>query len=213
MIKIKVCGMRDHANIEAVASLQPDFMGFIFYRKSKRFVGDSFIMPTLSPSIHNVGIFVNEPTAWIKETANRNAIKHIQLHGNETPSQCEALKNEGFFIIKAFSIASDFNFKDMIPYKSVVDYFLFDTKGDNYGGNGKTFNWEVLTKYDQQVPFFLSGGISLANAESAWNLKNMNIYALDVNSRFEVEPGLKDIPQLNKLFELRGKNSIVSSTN
>jgi phosphoribosylanthranilate isomerase len=205
-VGIKVCGMRDSANIRKVSELNPDYMGFIFYPKSKRYVGDNFVVPEIPNAIIKVGVFVNESTEVISRLAKKFSIDHVQLHGDETPLQCDELKALGFTVIKAFGVSEDFDFDVLGLYKSVCNYFLFDTHGQNYGGTGVSFDWDVLQKYDQEVPFFLSGGLSLANAENALKINGMNIHALDVNSNFEIEPAVKEVAKLDKLFKLRIDN-------
>ncbi len=207
-VAIKVCGMRDATNIGKVSELHSDYMGFIFYPKSKRYVGDDFVVPEIPKTITKVGVFVNESTDVISRLAKKCSMDHVQLHGDETPRQCSGLKALGFTVIKAFGVSEDFDFDVLDSYKNVCNYFLFDTKGKNYGGTGIAFNWDVLQKYDQEVPFFLSGGLSLANAENALNIKDMNIHALDVNSKFEIEPGVKDVAKLDELFKLRKETVI-----
>jgi phosphoribosylanthranilate isomerase len=163
-IAIKICGMRDAENIAAVASLLPQYLGFIFYSKSPRFVGESFDIPSNLPSsIKSVGVFVNESNAVMITKSKALNLDLIQLHGNESPAQCDELKATGLGVIKVFSIDDNFNFDLTAPYREAVDYFLFDTKGKFYGGNAKTFNWNILAKYNQEVPFFLSGGLSPDN--------------------------------------------------
>ena len=122
----------------------------------------------------------------------------IQLHGNENPEFCRNLKMENIEIIKVFSVNDDFNFSSLEPFENVCDYFLFDTKGKLPGGNGITFNWQILEKYKSQKPFFLSGGIGIEEIENIKKL-NLPIYAIDVNSKFEIEPGLKNIEHLKQL--------------
>ena len=191
-IEIKVCGMRDYANIMEIASLSPQYFGFIFYPNSPRFVGSEFrIPPTLPSSIKRVGVFVDESIGNIISKSQWVGFDHVQLHGNESPKQCNTLKKKGLKVIKVFSIDDDFNFDATLPYKKEVDYFLFDTKGKLYGGNAKTFNWNVLTQYDQDIPFFLSGGLSPENVHEINDLKNMNLQALDLNSGVEISPGIK----------------------
>lgn len=200
MIKLKVCGMRDPANILAVAGLRPDYMGFIFYRGSKRFVGVNFRFPSgMSPTIKKVGVFVNQVTQEIVARAGRYKLDFVQLHGGESKEQCRELRHAGLRLIKAFSIHSDFDFEQMKPYKNVVDYFLFDTAGKNFGGSGIAFDWRVLKNYDQQVPFFLSGGISPNQVKKLDILEGMNLHALDVNSGVEREPGIKDVELIKEL--------------
>jgi phosphoribosylanthranilate isomerase len=200
-IALKICGMRDAENIQAVAALSPHYMGFIFYRESPRFVGDDFVMPVLPAAIKKVGVFVNESTEAIRNTATGHGLTLVQLHGHETPEQCRDLKASGLGVIKVFSVGKDFDWSVVQPYKSVADFFLFDTKGKYYGGNARTFDWSLLQQYDQQVPFFLSGGLSPENMSDAARLKNMNLYALDVNSGVEDSAGVKNISKIKTVFE------------
>lgn len=193
-MKIKVCGMKETENIQAIAQLKPDFMGLIFYPKSKRYAGGlSAEAATVSNTINKVGVFVNEEENKIKEYANKYDFKHLQLHGEESPALCECLKKAGYQVIKVFSVGEDFNFSEIKDYKDVADYFLFDTKSESYGGTGKKFNWSVFDKYDNSKGIFLSGGIGPEDVQEIKNLKGLNIYALDINSKFEIEPGLKDV--------------------
>ncbi len=198
--KLKVCGMRDPENILQVAKGHPDYMGFIFYSKSKRYVGDNFkIPPQLDKNIKRVGVFVNESTEKMLELAQIHKLDFIQLHGGEPMSQCVELKQKKLGVIKVFSIEEGFDFLNVAPYKKVVDYFLFDTKSDGYGGAGKIFDWNLLTRYDQEIPFFLSGGLSVVNIQRAKNLVYRNLHAFDVNSGVEILPGLKSIDKLKVL--------------
>lgn len=200
--KLKICGMREAQNISEVASLSPDFMGFIFYKKSKRFVGDDFEIPSGFPKqIKRVGVFVNEETEVILNLAKRHGLDFAQLHGGESVSQCEQLKQKEIGVIKVFSIHSGFDFSEVKPFASCVDYFLFDTRTEGFGGSGKSFDWSVLDRYAMNVPFFLSGGLSLENIGIAMKLKNPGLYALDINSGVEVSPGLKDIKKIQLLKE------------
>ena len=200
-MKLKICGMKDEANIMEVASLKPDYLGFIFYEKSPRYVGDDFALPdTLSPDVLRVGVFVNETSSVILDKVSVYNLDYVQLHGNETPSQCAELGQLGLGIIKVFSVGDDFDFEVTKPYKNVVDYFLFDTKGKHYGGNAFIFNWDLLKQYDQEIPFFLSGGLSPENIQEVSKLNGMNIHALDVNSGVEASPGVKDIDRVKLLI-------------
>ncbi|WP_228450620.1 phosphoribosylanthranilate isomerase [Chryseolinea soli] len=200
-IKLKICGMRDAENIQAVTALSPQYMGFIFYRKSPRFVGDDFVMPAISPGIKKVGVFVNETTENILRIASRYDLTLIQLHGHETPEQCRDLKAKGLSVIKVFSVGEDFDWSTVQPYKSLADFFLFDTKGKYYGGNAQAFDWSLLQKYDQEIPFFLSGGLSPENIDDVDRLKGMNLYALDVNSGVEDSPGVKNASKIESVLE------------
>ncbi|SIT81093.1 phosphoribosylanthranilate isomerase [Pontibacter indicus] len=210
-IKIKVCGMRDPENIRQVAALQPDYMGFIFYEGSKRFC-EGHITPELlaglPAGIQKVGVFVNEATEVIQDTVQKYGLDLVQLHGRETPGQCRELQEAGIKIIKAFSVDDRFVFENTLLYERYCDYFLFDTRGNNYGGNGTVFDWEILKGNFSPIPYFLSGGLNLENLQSK-EFKELRTkpFAIDVNSGFELEPGLKDVEKLKKLFSLiRDKN-------
>lgn len=203
-MKIKVCGMRERNNIEEVVALQPNFIGFIFYEKSPRFVADLLneeYIRSIPQNIKKVGVFVNASPGHIVDTVKKYDLQYAQLHGNELPDMCRSLRQKGINIIKAFSIDENFNFNMLNNYKSFCDMFLFDTKGASPGGNGVSFNWNILSKYDNEKPLFLSGGIGPDNIESVIELsKKIRIYGIDVNSLFETEPGMKDITKLEKLF-------------
>ena len=199
-MKLKVCGMKFTENMQQVAALQPDYLGFIFYEKSKRnFEG---IIPALPKSIKKTGVFVNEYLEILVSLAQEYQLKAIQLHGDEAVSYINELKKHlpKVEIIKVFSIKDSFDFDVLKPYLETVDYFLFDTKGEEKGGNGVHFDWRVLEKYPFQKPFFLSGGIGLEDVEKLQEIlqSNLPIYGLDVNSKFEIEPGKKNIEALKK---------------
>ena len=203
-MKFKVCGMKYQDNIAAVANLQPDYLGFIFYDKSTRnFNG---IIPTLPNTIRKVGVFVNADIDYVLERVEEYSFDFVQLHGNESPNYCELLKEKGLKIIKAFSILDEFNFNRLLPYEDVCEFFLFDTKGTLVGGNGFAFDWEVLKDYPSTKPFFLSGGIGVDQIENinAFSNSKTSKYCqvIDVNSRFEIEPGLKNVEEL-KIFKSR----------
>lgn len=204
-VKLKVCGIKFFHNMKKVAQLKPDYMGFIFYEKSRRYMADTLTpedLKSISKRIQKVGVFVDASLEEVERQATAYRMDLLQLHGNESPEYCAALKEKGFRIIKAFSIGEDsFDFEPLEAYKPHVKYFLFDTKGKQPGGNGTTFDWSLLRKYDQEVRFFLSGGVGMENIDQLKSLKYYNIHAVDVNSRFEVEPGLKDIDKLKELTE------------
>jgi len=218
-MKLKVCGMKFQENIQVIAALQPDYLGFIFYDKSARFFDGE--IPSLPKSIKKTGVFVNASLAYIIEKVQQYDLHAVQLHGDESPEFCDALRHlelvsasqtnidetlkqvqSDVKIIKVFSIKDEFDFSVLKPYESVCDYFLFDTKGKNPGGNGYTFNWEVLKNYPSTKPYFLSGGIGLDEVESILSFlrrqESSYCYAIDVNSKFEIEPGLKDIEKLKE---------------
>lgn len=205
MMKIKVCGMRDTANIKALLELKPDFVGFIFYDKSARFVGDTLdenLLRTFPKNIKKVGVFVNANLDTVLKTVKKYDLNFVQLHGAETPDFCRLLKSRGVNVIRAFSIDEDFNFWSLNNYKPHCEYFLFDAKGPQPGGNGVTFDWEILKRYDNEKPFFLSGGLSLENIAQVAELSGLKIYGLDVNSKFETAPAQKDIEKLRQLLEI-----------
>jgi phosphoribosylanthranilate isomerase len=196
MIKLKVCGMRDKKNIQEVAAVEPDYMGFIFYQASPRFVGQNFEIPLLSPTVERVGVFVNETTGAMLEKVERFQLNYLQLHGSEPVRQLEEIRKKDVKIIKVFSVDDQFDFNVIRPYKPFSDYFLFDTKGKYYGGNAKRFNWEILTGYDHEIPFFLSGGIGPENLGELNGLSAFNVYAVDINSGVEISAGLKDVQKV-----------------
>ncbi|MBC5841069.1 phosphoribosylanthranilate isomerase [Flavobacterium sp. F-380] len=204
-MKLKICGMKYPENILEVASLQPDYMGFIFWEKSSRYFDGQ--IPDLPKSIKKTGVFVNESLAIIIEKIIKNNLQAVQLHGKESEDFCLNLKSEfklknlnAIEIIKVFSMADDFDFELLKPFESLCDYFLFDTKGKLPGGNGTTFDWNVLENYPSSKPFFLSGGIGLEEtaAVHAITKTNLPVYAIDVNSKFEIEPGLKNTELLRE---------------
>lgn len=201
-IKLKVCGMRDYENIMQLAALHPDYMGFIFYDKSPRYVGEDFTLPNDFPkTIKKVGVFVNASSADIIRKAAKLDLQAVQLHGTESVTQCKELRNLGFDVIKVFSIGDDFDFKVTEAFEEVVDYFLFDTKGKFFGGNAATFDWSVLHTYNQHVPYFLSGGLTMENVAQIQSLENTNLYAVDVNSGVEISPALKSIDKVKEIKE------------
>lgn len=207
-LKLKICGMKHPENISEVAKLQPDYMGFIFYKKTPRYFEDS--IPEISREIKRTGVFVNEDINIILQKIKEHDLNAIQLHGEESDTFCAELKTllveTEVEIIKVFSVKDDFDFGLLEAYETVVDYFLFDTKGKNKGGNGITFNWEVLKEYPSKKSFFLSGGIGPEEVEAISELqayfkengKENLLYAIDVNSKFEEKAGLKNAEKLKE---------------
>jgi phosphoribosylanthranilate isomerase len=195
-MKLKICGMKYPDNILEVGSLLPDYMGFIFWEKSARYFDG--VIPDLPKSIKKVGVFVNATQYEILEKIIKYDLQAVQLHGQESVNFCQDLKNEiddSIEIIKVFSVDDAFDFEVLKPFEVVCDYFLFDTKGKLPGGNGTTFDWKVLEKYPSSKPFFLSGGIGIEEMDAVNEIlkTNLPLYAIDVNSKFEIEPGLKNI--------------------
>ena len=201
-MKLKICGMKYEDNINAVANLQPDYLGFIFHEPSSRNFEDR--IPKLTDSIKKVGVFVDEKVEFIAHQIEKHKLIVIQLHGHESPEVCRILKATQAKIIKVFSIKDTFDFSVLLPYEDVCDYFLFDTKGKLPGGNGYAFDWKVLNNYPSTKPYFLSGGIGLDQIEKIQEFRNSPAskycYAIDVNSKFEIEPGLKNIEELEKFI-------------
>jgi len=202
-MKIKVCGLREANNMEAVAALKPDYMGFIWYTQSPRYVYrlPETVLQQLPAGIIKTAVFVNEEMPVIKALIKQFDFEAVQLHGQENPEFCSELKQQ-VQVLKAFGLDEQFDFGRLEPYVGCVDYFLFDTKTSKHGGSGQTFNWGLLDNYQLDVPFFLSGGLGLDNLNEIKKIKHPAFYGVDLNSRFETEPGLKDINKLKKAFEM-----------
>src|SRR5574344_1038831 len=193
---LKVCGTTDGENIRAIESLGVDYIGFIFYEKSPRFVANR---PSYLPDRKKrVGVFVNSPIETILKTATEYQLSAIQLHGDESPQQCRLLKEKGYRIIKAFQIAHEKDIKAMEAYEGECDYFLFDTKSSSYGGTGKHFNWDILSHYKGKTPFLLSGGIGIEMLDTLKTFEHPKCVGFDLNSKFETKPGIKDIHKLRQ---------------
>ncbi|WP_343563539.1 phosphoribosylanthranilate isomerase [Sphingobacterium sp.] len=197
-VKIKVCGMKHPDNIAAVTALDVQYIGFIFYEKSKRFVGDTgreYIKGV--KGVAKVGVFVNASLTEICHKIDEFNLNAVQLHGDESPQFCEELKQHtAVTVIKAFGIDQDFDWSVLDAYVGAVDFFLFDTKSSSYGGTGMRFDWSLLQQYKLEYPYFLSGGLDADSVQDALQANDPRLYALDLNSKFEVEPGLKDIDLL-----------------
>ena len=197
-VQLKICGLNH--NIEEVATLQPDYLGFIFYDKSPRFFEKK--IPKLPEGISKVGVFVDASAEYILEKTATHQLDVIQLHGEETPLFCEGLRKVliNKEVWKVFSIKDNFDFSQLSYYEDIVDKFLFDTKGKDKGGNGFTFDWAVLKGYNSAKPFILSGGIGLNELPDLKKIiiSGLPIHAIDVNSKFEISPGLKNKTNLKK---------------
>jgi len=202
-MKIKICGMKFPENIRAVAALKPDFMGFIFYPKSPRYAEplDSAALSALPVSIKKIGVFVNENLENILTFVYKYKLDGVQLHGTELVEMCKELRKTGLMVIKAFPIAEAYNFRVTRPYEGVCDYFLFDTKTDAYGGSGVKFNWKMLDEYVGETLFLLSGGIAPDDAEAILKIIHPKFAGIDLNSKFEVKPGLKDVALLRNFLD------------
>jgi len=194
--------MRDPENISGVVAALPDYMGFIFYPKSKRFIGfepSLEVLAIVPDSVRKVGVFVDETLEKVLEIYQNWDLDVVQLHGNETPEYCQQIKDSGITVFKAFSVDEEFDFSKLQSYSGVCDFFLFDTKGRLPGGTGQKFNWQLLENYKGDVPFFLSGGIGPDDLEAVLNFRHPQLFGIDINSGFEISPALKDIEKV-KLF-------------
>ncbi len=202
-MKIKVCGLKYPGNIKEVTGLSPDYVGFICYSPSPRYATElnAETLDNLPDAIEKTAVFVNEDAETIQKLVENYNFDAIQLHGNESPEFCKSFKDK-VTVIKAFGIGEGFDFTRLNLFAGSVDYFLFDTKTDKHGGSGLTFDWAILDNYKLDVPFFLSGGLSPENLAEVKAIKHPQFYGVDLNSKFELEPGLKDINKLKKAFEL-----------
>ena len=198
---IKVCGMRETDNIREVEALGIDMMGFIFWPKSSRYVSQR---PDYLPKhVKRVGVFVDEDPEQVKRLAAEYRLDYIQLHGHETPEVISYLRTPALphpRILKAFNISTAEDLLQTQPYEGLVDGFLFDAKGKSVGGNGEKFNWDVLDAYDGETPFLLSGGIGPDDVERVHAFHHPMCIGIDLNSRFELSPGLKDIAKLKEII-------------
>jgi len=197
-MRLKVCGMRELENISALSELDPNYIGFIFWSESSRFVDKK--TPPLDKKIIKTGVFVDATFDYILTKIKDHQLDAVQLHGQESCSYCKVIKNYGLKVIKSFSIKNTFDFNTLEDYENSCDYYLFDTKGKLPGGNGFTFDWKILNEYPSQKPFFLSGGIGVDNLNEIKKLvkTKLPIHAIDVNSKFETAPGNKNIELLKK---------------
>jgi phosphoribosylanthranilate isomerase len=197
---IKICGLKDPENILRIIQLNPDWIGLIFYPGSPRFVSDIEILRFLNnltgkPLI--TAVFVNPDIAEVDHVTSGLRIDMIQFHGTETPATCQKFRDAGFLVMKAFAIQKDFDFTQTEKYQEKADYFLFDTPGPKHGGTGEQFSWELLSNYHGKTPFLLSGGIS---PDTVAIPDHPHLAGLDLNSRFEISPGIKNIELLKKFI-------------
>jgi phosphoribosylanthranilate isomerase len=200
-MQVKVCGMRDAQNIQEVARCGPHYMGFIFYSGSPRYVGDPFQLPAFNSRIKRVGVFVNASVEEVLRQVKTHGLEFVQLHGQETPEVCGQLKDSSVGVIKSFTVTPGFRFDVLNAYEGKIEYALFDSPGRSAGGNGTAFDWQMLKRYHQRIPFFLSGGVGPENVHRLYDLKHMNLHAIDVNSRVEYRPGLKNIQLVKELID------------
>tara|TARA_X000000950_G_scaffold279829_1_gene373251 strand:- start:1938 stop:2555 length:618 start_codon:yes stop_codon:yes gene_type:complete len=197
-MKIKICGMKLTSNIIEVSKINPDYMGFIFWEKSKRFFNGT--IPSISENIKKTGVFVNSPISFILNKIKKHDLNAVQLHGDESIDFCKKIKLlTDIEIIKVFKVNDNFNFNKILSFDKVCDYYLFDTKGKLPGGNGFRFDWEILKKYPYKKKFFLSGGIGLLDINNLKKILKLNlpIHAIDVNSKFELRNEIKNVNDLS----------------
>ena len=195
---IKVCGLKEKENMQAIDHLQPDLLGMIFYEKSPRFLSG---IEMISTKASKVGVFVNESVEIMIKTAKNWGLSYIQLHGNEKVETAALLREKGFQVIKAMSIETEINKEVLEKFSPYCTYFLFDSKGKNPGGNGIKFNWEFLSKYDLEIPFLLSGGIQPGDINSIKKLEHPSFAGVDINSGFEISPGIKNVESVKKFID------------
>ena len=195
--------MRDPQNIGEVLTLQPDWMGFIFYPPSPRFVVDPAVIGQIDfpATTLKTGVFVNENESVILETARLARLDAIQLHGKESPALCASLRAHGFQVLKAISTATSVDLRATNDYLEAVDYFVFDTATAGHGGSGKQFDWQVLENYTASTPFLLSGGVGPTDAARIASLQHPALAGIDLNSRFESAPGFKNFALLKEFIQ------------
>jgi len=197
---IKVCGMREDENIRAVERLDIDWIGFIFYPCSPRYVPDE---KRYAASIRRcvkkkAGVFVNTGTDEMLRTAARLQLDYVQLHGNESPDTCRLIQDNGYPVIKAFSVASANDLKQAETYEAAVSFFLFDTKCEGYGGSGRRFDWNILNNYQGNTPFLLSGGITPGSLDDVLQFHHPLLAGIDLNSGFETAAAMKNTVELQQ---------------
>jgi phosphoribosylanthranilate isomerase len=197
-MNIKVCGITQLKQIQQLDGLDIDFAGLIFYKDSPRYIGDKIPGKDLKNGdfdLKKVGVFVNPEMIDVLDAIDDYGLEVVQLHGDESPEMCDDLSSE-VEVIKAFRITGDEDIDELVaPYDAVCDYYLFDTGGlsETIGGTGKQFDWKILSKFKIEKPFFLSGGIGIDDLDKLKKFKHPDLYAVDINSKFEKEPGVKDM--------------------
>ena len=215
-MQIKICGLLEPENIREIAALQPDYMGFIFYPNSPRFAKnlDVSLLNALPASIKKVGVFVNENLENILTYIQKYDLDAVQLHGADNKRLCREIKEEAkTMVIKVFPIMASYNLKVTKEYEDTADLFLFDTKTDLYGGSGQKFNWNILHDYHGEKDFLLSGGISADDVKAIRKIEHPKMIGVDLNSRFEIKPGLKNVEMLRNFIEELNKPKEIEEEN
>ena len=200
---VKVCGMREPGNVKQVAQLGVDMMGFIFYPKSPRYASHVVARSDADRNVCRVGVFVNDSVSMMLDKIYSFSLNAVQMHGNESRELCEQLRaaKGNMKIIKAISVSNAGDIQKYKEYVGAVDLFLFDTKCKTVGGSGEQFDWQVLEQYDGETPFLLSGGIGPDDTERVKSFHHPQCIGIDLNSKFEIEPALKDMEKLKDFLE------------
>ena len=187
--------MRDSENMKAIANLDVDFIGMIFYPKSKRYVTE---VPSFRPLRQKlIAVFVNADIDEIIKTVETFHCEGVQLHGDETPEFVRSLKTKcNCLVIKAFQIAKVEDLQKTCQYENMCDYFLFDTATPSYGGSGESFDWSILAEYQGKTPFLLSGGICIEHVAALQHFSHPQFVGIDINSKFETSPAVKDVEKV-----------------
>lgn len=200
-MNIKVCGITEMKQLQQLDGLDIDFAGLIFYKDSPRYVGEKLSKKELKKAdfdLKKVGVFVNPEMIDVLDAIDDYGLEVVQLHGDESPEMCEDLSGE-VEVIKAFRITGNEDIDKLVaPYDAVCDYYLFDTGGlkESFGGTGQQFDWSILSKAKIEKPFFLSGGIGPDDAPKVKTFKHPDFFGVDINSRFETSPGVKDMSKV-----------------
>ena len=215
-MQVKVCGLTQPANITAIAQLGVDYLGLIFYKKSKRYAESKELQQWLATNpeeikdIAKVGVFVNAGVDILLNTIHDYQLDYVQLHGDESPGYCQELQllwtvdtMRKAKIIKAFSVTEDFNFAQTAAYESTCALFIFDTGGQSsHGGTGVKWDWSKLNEYQGKTPFLLSGGIGPEDVVAVSDVNHPKMLGVDLNSKFESAPGVKDVELLSRFLRL-----------
>jgi phosphoribosylanthranilate isomerase len=203
-MKTKICGLREQQNTLELAELHPEWMGFIFVETSPRYflnATEPVNLKSLPKAINKVGVFVDGTIENVRSIVQQHGLDMVQLHGDESPEYCAMLQSHNLKVIKAFNIDAQFEPLTTEAYTPFVDYFLFDTKGLQPGGNGVAFNWNLLHDKRFSKPFLLSGGISPNHADVLKQFKHPDCIGIDINSRFESAPGVKDVSLIRSFLQ------------
>jgi len=208
MLKLKICGLTDPQNIKEIIELAPDMVGFIFYQSSERNIQDDNASKDIPHSIQKVGVFVDADLTTIESMIKKHRLNAIQLY-HQHISLFQHLRTN-VTLIKAIAVKTEADLGQTKLYENQCDLFLFDTKGEKAGGNGIKFDWRILTSYAGEIPFILSGGIDISDVKHIKAIKHKKIYGIDINSKFEIKPGSKNIQKIKQfkkeLYENIGHN-------